>query len=76
MLKKLVKHGNTFALPIDKKTLDQAHLSSNTMFEVQILPGGGILIQSVEEIDHKKIKEEFNSLSKKYDKLFKRLSDR
>lgn len=76
MLKKLVKHGNTFAIPIDKKTLDQAHLSQQTKFEVQVLPGGGIFIQSVEEIDRKKIEKEFNSITNKFDKLFKNLSDR
>ncbi len=76
MLKKLVKHGNTFALPIDKKTLSEAKLSAEVKFDVQVLPGGGLFIQSVEEIDRKKIKEEFDAITGKYDEMFKRLADR
>ena len=75
-MKKLVRHGNTFAIPIDKKTIQQAHLSTDTKFEIQILPGGGLSIQSVEEIDRKKLKSEFDAVTDKYDEMFKRLSDR
>jgi antitoxin component of MazEF toxin-antitoxin module len=76
MLKKLVRHGNTFAIPIDKKTLLEANLTQDTKFEIQVLPGGGLYIHSVEEIDRDKIKEEFDSITKQYDDLFKRLTDR
>jgi len=76
MLKKLVKHGNIFAIPIDKKTFSEAHLTLDSKFEVQILPGGGLSIQTVEEIDRDKIKNEFDSITKQYDELFKNLTDR
>jgi len=76
MLKKLVKRGNTFALPIDKKTLNAAQLSSDAKFEIQVLPGGGLYIQSVEEIDRDKINKEFDEITDKYDTLFRNLSDR
>ncbi len=76
MLKKIVKHGNTFAIPIDKKMLAEAKLDQDSKFEVQIIPGGGLYIQSVEEIDREKLKDEFDSITQKYDRLFKRLSKR
>jgi hypothetical protein len=76
MLKKLVKHGNTFAIPIDKKTFTEAHLTLDSKFEIQILPSGGLYIQTVEEIDRDKIEKEFDSITKQYDELFKRLTDR
>jgi len=76
MLKKLVPHGNTFAITIDKKTLSEAKLDHSTKFEVQVLPSGGLYIQSVEEIDRERLEKEFSEISEKYDDVFKRLSDR
>jgi len=76
MLKKFVRHGNTFAIPIDKRTMRDAFLSRDTLFEIQVLPGGGVYIHSVEEINRDKIKREFDEISEKYDQLFKNLSDK
>lgn len=76
MMKKLVRHGNTYAIPIDKKTLTEAKLNANSKFDVFVLPGGGLQIQSVEEINRKQMEEEFESIAKKHHHLFKNLSKR
>lgn len=74
-MKKLVKMGNSYAIPIDKKTLQEARLQENAKFDIQVLPGGGLYIQSVEEIDKAKMDQNFEKIHSKYAKLFKKLAD-
>ena len=74
-MKKLAKLGNSYAIPIDKKTLQDALLDENAKFNIQVLPGGGLLIQSVEEIDRKEVENRYKKISKKYNNLLKRLAD-
>ncbi|MEN8236117.1 MAG: hypothetical protein ABFQ95_00990 [Pseudomonadota bacterium] len=74
-MKKLARFGNSYAIPIDKRVLKEAHLNENAKFNIQVLPGGGLLIQSVEEVDRKKMEDQQNKIYSKYKNLFKRLAD-
>lgn len=51
MLKRLVKHGNSHALIINKSVLKEAGISENSIFLITINPEGGLLIQSVKNIE-------------------------
>ena len=75
MIKKLIRHGNSKALVIDKALLQAAGLDEDTaLFQITINPNGGILIQSVEAVNDNLHKEAFRQVLKENDALMKRLS--
>ena len=51
MLKRLCKHGNSHALIINKSLLKEAGISDNSIFLITINPEGGLLIQSVKNVE-------------------------
>lgn len=75
MIKKLVKHGNSRALIVDKSFLEAAGLTEDALFQVIVNPNGGLLIESVEDSTKELVVDKFNKLNKKYKDLMKRLAD-
>ena len=75
MIKRLIKHGNSFAIVIDKALLEAAGISEEALFQVSINPNGGLIIQSVEDNNNDVFREGFKKLNKKYHKLMRRLAD-
>ncbi|HLB52515.1 MAG TPA: hypothetical protein VJK48_02260 [Chlamydiales bacterium] len=75
MLKKLIKHGNSKAIVIDKALLEASGISENALFQITINPSGGLVIQSVEDNKAEVFQENFEKLNKKYKKLMQNLAD-
>lgn len=75
MIKRLIKHGNSRAIVVDKSWLEAAGISEDALFQISINPSGGLVIQSVEEQGDDVQKDKFEQLNKKYSKLMKRLAD-
>lgn len=76
MLKKLTQLGNSKALVIDKSILIAAGLDEEAFFSININPNGGIIIQSVQDIDTVVHKKNVKKVIKKRSKLLKRLADK
>ena len=75
MLKRLIKHGNSRAIVVDKAILEAAGISENALFQISVNPSGGLVIQSVEDNKTDVFRENFNKLNKKYKNLMKNLAD-
>jgi hypothetical protein len=75
MMKKLIKHGNSRAIVVDKALLEAAGLSEEALFQVTINPSGGLVIQSIEDNQTELFQEKFEELNQKYKNLMKRLAD-
>jgi antitoxin component of MazEF toxin-antitoxin module len=75
MMKKLVKHGNSKAIIVDKALLEAAGLSENTLFQVTLNPSGGLVIQSIDDNKTAVFQEKFDELNEKYRNLMQRLAD-
>ncbi|MBS0621122.1 MAG: hypothetical protein JSS61_06660 [Verrucomicrobia bacterium] len=74
MIKRLVKHGNSRAIVIDKGILQAAGLRDDTSFQLVVNPSGGLLIQSVDDVDRKEFEKHFEELSEELFELMKSLS--
>jgi antitoxin component of MazEF toxin-antitoxin module len=75
MIKRLIKHGNSRAIVVDKALLEAAGIAEDALFQVSINPNGGLVIQSIEDNKKDVVKENFEKLNKKYKNLMQRLSD-
>lgn len=75
MMKKLVKHGNSRAIIVDKALLEAAGLSENALFQITLNPSGGLVIQSVEDNKTEVFQKNFENLNQKYKKLMQNLAD-
>lgn len=75
MMKKLIKHGNSRAIVVDKALLEAAGLSEDALFQVTINPSGGLVIQSLENNRTELFQEKFEELNQKYKNLMQRLAD-
>lgn len=75
MLKRLVKHGKSRAIVIDKVILEAAGISDDTFFQITINPRGGLMIQSVDDANTCVISEKFIELNQKHKKLMQNLAD-
>lgn len=75
MIKRLIKHGNSRAIVVDKSLLEAAGISENAFFQISVNPSGGLVIQSVDENKTDVFKENFKLLNKKYSKLMQKLAD-
>lgn len=74
-MKKLIKHGNSRAIVVDKALLEAAGLSEDALFQVTVNPSGGLVIQSLEDNQTELFQEKFEELNQKYKNLMKRLAD-
>ncbi len=75
MIKRLIKHGNSRAIVVDKSILEAAGISENAIFQISINPSGGLVIQSVGDNKTDVFRENFKNLNKKYRKLMQNLAD-
>lgn len=75
MIKRLIKHGNSRAIVIDKALLRAAGIAEDALFQISINPNGGLVIQSVEDNKKDIVMEHFAKLNKKYKNLMQRLAD-
>lgn len=77
MIKKLIRHGNSKALVIDKALLQAAGLDEDTaLFQITIDPSGGLVIQSVKTDNNSLHKKAFREVLEENDVLMKRLAKR
>ncbi len=77
MIKKLIRHGNSKAIVIDKAILLAAGLDEDTaLFQITVDPNGGIVIQSVKTDNDTLYKKAFREVLEENDLLMKRLSNR
>ncbi len=75
MIKRLIKHGNSHAILVDKALLDAAGITEDALFQVSINPSGGLIIQSIQNNKKDVVKDSFEKLNKKYSSLMRRLAD-
>lgn len=75
MLKRLIKHGNSRAIVVDKAILEAAGISESALFQISVNPSGGLVIQSVEDNKTDVFRENFDKLNKRYKKLMQNLAD-
>jgi len=75
MIKKLIKHGNSRAIVVDKALLEAAGITEDAVFQITVNPSGGLVIQSVEDKKPDVFEENFEKLNKQYKKLMKNLAD-
>lgn len=75
MIKRLIKHGNSRAIVVDKALLEAAGIAEDALFQVSIHPNGGLIIQSIDGDKKDVVQENFEKLNKKYKNLMQRLAD-
>ena len=75
MIKRLIKHGNSRAIVVDKALLEAAGISEDAIFQISVNPSGGLVIQSVEDNKADVFQENFEELNKKHKKLMQNLAD-
>lgn len=75
MIKKLVRHGNSLALVIDKAILDLLRIDHDTPLEL-ITDGDVIVIKPERDEDHeKKLHLALEAVNEKYGRALKRLAE-
>ena len=75
MIKRLIKHGNSRAIVVDKSLLEAAGIPEDAFFQISVNPSGGLVIQSVSDSKIDTLKENFDKLNKKHRKLMQNLAD-
>lgn len=75
MVKTLTKHGNSYALVIDKPILELIRANPDTPFEI-ITDGQSLLLTPVRDRkDDKKFTEALDSVHKRFGKAMKKLAE-
>lgn len=75
MIKKLVKHGNSLALIIDKPILELLKIDADTALELSS-DGNALTIQPFREADRaEQVRAIHERLNERYAKTFRRLSE-
>ena len=75
MTKRLIQHGNSTALIIDKPILDILNLTSETTFQLSTDGRNIILSPQNETIQEKDILQSLDKINKKYGKVLKKLGE-
>jgi len=77
MIKTLTKHGNSYALVIDKPILDLLNIRPDTPLEI-VTDGKSLLVlpsDEPEDMDDEKFQEILDGINRRYAKVFKRLAE-
>ena len=75
MIKTLCKHGNSYALVIDKPILELIHATPETPFEV-ITDGQSLLLSPVRDPkDEKKFRDALETVHKRFGRAMKKLAE-
>ena len=75
MVKKLIKHGNSAALVIDKPIMEMLNITNETTFEVSTDGRNLILSPQTENTREKDILDSLERINKKYGAVLKRLGE-
>ncbi len=76
MIKKLVKHGNSLALIIDKPVLELLKINEETSLEISTVDGKSLQVKPAAQPGKKArdLKEAMERVNKKYEKTFRNLA--
>jgi antitoxin component of MazEF toxin-antitoxin module len=75
MVKKLIQHGNSAALVIDKPIMEMLHITNETFFEVST-DGKNIILSPQNTVTQENdILESLQKINKKYNNILKRLGE-
>ena len=75
MIKKLIQHGNSVALVIDKPIMEMLNLSNETTFELSTDGRNIILSPQPESNRQNEILQSLEKINKKYGAVLKRLGE-
>ena len=75
MIKRLIQHGNSAALILDKPILDLLHLNIDTPFEITTDGKNLILSPQVEENREADILKSLEKINMKYSRVLKKLGE-
>lgn len=75
MMKKLIQHGNSVALVLDKPILELLHITIETPFEITTDGKNLILSPQTEDFNDMDIMRSLEKINKKYSSILKRLGE-
>ncbi|MCL2155835.1 MAG: AbrB/MazE/SpoVT family DNA-binding domain-containing protein [Leptospirales bacterium] len=75
MKKKLIKHGNSAALVIDKPIMEMLNITNETTFELSTDGKNLILSPQIEHAQEKNILDSLEKINKKYGSVLRRLGE-
>jgi antitoxin component of MazEF toxin-antitoxin module len=75
MVKKLIRHGNSAALVIDKPIMEILNITNETTFELSTDGKNLILSPQIESDQETTIKHSLEKINKKYGGVLKRLGE-
>ena len=75
MVKKLIQHGNSLALVIDKPIMEMLNISSETSFKLSTDGKNIILSPQLEHEQGKNIMDSLEKINKKYGSVLKKLGE-
>jgi len=75
MLKRLIRHGNSSALVIDKPIMEMLNITSETIFELSTDGKNLILSPQSENTQEKNIMKSLEKINKKYGNVLKKLGE-
>ena len=75
MVKRLIQHGNSAALVIDKPIMEMLNITSETTFELSTDGKNLILSPQVEHTQEKNILNSLEKINKKYGTVLKKLGE-
>ena len=75
MLKKLIQHGNSAALIIDKPIMEMLNITSQTILQLSTDGKNLILSPMLENYQEKNIIHSLEKINKKYGKVLKQLGE-
>ncbi|MDR1586215.1 MAG: AbrB/MazE/SpoVT family DNA-binding domain-containing protein [Treponema sp.] len=75
MIKKLIQHGNSAALIIDKPIMELLHITNETSFELSTDGKNIILSPQNTIVQENNILESLEKINKKYGNVLKRLGE-
>lgn len=74
--KKLTKHGNSYALIIERPILELLGISSDTLLNISTPDGTSIIVTPInKEISEKDLNKSIEKANKKYGRALKRLAE-
>ena len=75
MVKKLIQHGNSAALIIDKPIMEILHITNDTLFEISTDGKNLILSPQTESSQENDILHSLEKINKKYGAVLKQLGE-
>jgi antitoxin component of MazEF toxin-antitoxin module len=75
VVKKLIRHGNSAALVIDKPIMEMLHITNTTEFELRTDGKNLILSPQIEQNQEQNIMRSLEKINKKYGSVLKKLGE-